>query len=83
MSNVKDQELNKFRTKNNKTLIAVTTEGDVSGILAGISYDDIQASYPSNTTEIYTYLKDSVIVAQVEVSYSNSSKQTLTRARKL
>lgn len=83
MSNVKDQELNKFRNINNKTLIAVTTEGDTSGILAGISYNDIQASYPNNQTETYTYLKDAVVVAQVEVTYTSSSKNELLRVRKI
>lgn len=60
----------------------VGISGDV-GLLEGVQYDDIQASYPTPETEIYTYRLATVAVAQVEVTYTNSSKAVFLRARRL
>jgi hypothetical protein len=53
------------------------------GILSGITYDDIQATYPNLTTENYSYYLDAVLVATVQVTYSDSTKAVLTRARRI
>lgn len=83
-TSVKDNEQAKFRDAGSAgTKVAVTTEGDVNGLLAGVQYDDIQATFPTATTEIYTYLKDSSIVAQILITYSSASKQVFTRAQRL
>lgn len=82
-TDVRDNEAKKFRDTVDGPAVAVTSEGDLSGLLSGVSYDDIQATFPTSTTELYTYLKASVTVAQIEITYSNSSKQTLLRARRL
>jgi len=74
---VQDRELNKFRDAGEKySKVAVTMEGD-TGLLEGISYDEIQATYPSSSTELYTYKLSSTTVASILVTYSNSSKKTL------
>lgn len=82
-TDVRDNEAKKFRDGSLGPQVAVTTEGDVNGLLSGVQYDDIQATFPTSTTELYTYLKQTITVAQVEVTYSDSTKKTLIRARKL
>lgn len=77
-----DREKQKFRESPAGTKVAVTMEGD-SGLLQGVEYDDIQVTYPTGQTEVYTFLKDGVQVAQIEVTYSSSSKHELTRARRI
>jgi hypothetical protein len=49
---VKDNEANKFRGTPNLPKIAVTVE---DGILSGINYDELIATYPTSTTEVYLY----------------------------
>ena len=38
------------------------------GILLGVMYDDIQASYPNPTTENFSYYLSTILVAKVEVT---------------
>ena len=81
--NVKDREFDKFRSSsNNLAKVAVTLEGD-TGLVEGISYDDIQVTYPTNETEVYSYYKSAVLQAQIEVTYTNISKLELSRVRRL
>jgi hypothetical protein len=40
-------------------------------------FDEIQASYPSGTTEVYTYRLNAVSIGTVTVTYSNNSKNEL------
>lgn len=75
-ASISDREHRKFRDANGSSKVAVTMEGD-TGILEGISYDEIQATYPTNSTELYTYKLSGVDVAGVLVTYTNSSKHTL------
>jgi hypothetical protein len=78
---IDDRELAKFRqSSGDLSKVAVTLE---DGILAGIRYDDLQVEYPSTTVENYKYYLSTVLVATVEVTYSNSSKSILTRARRI
>ena len=81
---VRDNEASKFRDAGNgKSKVAVVTEGDVNGLLSGASYDEIQATYPTTTTELYTYYLDSSSVAVVEITYTDSTKKVFLRARRL
>lgn len=81
--NTKDREFDKFRpARDGKSKVANVLEGD-TGLLEGISYDDIQASYPNNTTELYTFFFQSVQVAAIQVTYTNASKHTFLRARRV
>lgn len=64
--------------------IAIRVSGQDTGeLLEGISYDDIQATYPSATIENYSYYLNEVLQATIEVTYSNASKEVLLRARKI
>lgn len=78
-----DREYAKYRDAGNgQTKVAVTNEGD-TGLLEGIQYDDIQATYPNSTTENYAYYLDAVLVATIEVTYTNPTKSVLLRARRI
>lgn len=82
-SSFRDRDQAKFRdATNNKSKIAVTIEGD-TGLLEGVSYDEIQASYPDSVTEVYTFFFQSTQVALIEVTYTNASKQSLSRVARV
>ena len=53
------------------------------GILLGVMYDDIQASYPNPTTENFSYYLSTILVAKVEVTYADIAKVIFTRARRI
>jgi hypothetical protein len=78
-----DREYTKFREAGNgQTKVAVGLEGD-TGLLEGVSYDDIQVTYPSSSTERYAYFLSSTLQATIEVTYSDSTKEVLTRVRRI
>lgn len=69
-----------------KTSRAVVIENDIvdvflagggDGLLAGVNYDEIQASYPTNTQEIYTYKLQGVSQAVLTVNYTDSTKKLI------
>ena len=81
--NIDDRELAKFRQgSGDLSTVAVTLEGD-TGLLEGISYDDMQAEYPTITKEIYSYFSNTILVAQIEVTYTDSTKDVLLRVRRI
>jgi hypothetical protein len=41
-------------------------------------FDEISASYPNTTTEIYTYKKQSATIGTVTVSYNDTAKSELS-----
>jgi len=49
----------------------------LSGSIVGVNYDQILATYPDPTTEVYTYKLALVTVATVTVIYTDSSKANL------
>lgn len=82
-SNLKDREFDKFRPSDNgKSSVAVTIEGD-SGIIQGVSYDDIQVTFPSATVTVYEYLKATVLQATVEITYTNAAQTSIVRIRRI
>lgn len=42
------------------------------------SFDEIQATYPTVETELYTYKLATITIGTVLVTYTNSSKKVLT-----
>lgn len=81
--NVKDREFDKFRSSdNNLSKVAVTMEGD-TGLIQGISYDDIQATFPSSAITVYSYYLSGSLQAQVEVTFTDASKSDVLRARRI
>lgn len=82
-SDLKSREHDKFRdATEGKTKVAVTQEGD-SGLLEGISYDDIQATFPSDIITNYSYYKSSVLQATIEVTFTDSAHNEVLRVRKI
>jgi len=77
---VKDNEANKFRGTAELPKVAVTLE---DGLMAGLTYDDIQATYPTTLTENYSYYYLTNLVATVEVTYSDLAKTIFLRARRI
>ena len=78
-----DNEAKRFRDAGLRgSKVAVVQEGD-TGLLEGVQYDEIQASYPSSTTEVYTFYSSSVQVAEIEVVYTNASKKLISSARRV
>jgi hypothetical protein len=67
---------------NGLSKVAVMQDGD-TGLLDGINYDDIQATYPNATTENYEYYLDSILQATIQVTYTDSTKGILLRARRV
>ncbi len=51
----------------------------VSGkdLIIGVDYDKIDATYPSNTEELFTYSLSAATVLTIKVTYTNSSKTDL------
>ena len=45
--------------------------------ISGADYDTILATYPSNTTEIYTYTKGGFTIQTITVTYTTSAKTVL------
>jgi hypothetical protein len=80
---IRDREFTKFRDAGGtETKVAVAIEGD-TGLIQGIEYDDIQATFPNNTTEQYSYYLLTVLQATIEVTYTNECKKILLRARRV
>ncbi len=52
-------------------------------LVLGTDYDDLQVTYPTTSTELYTYLLDAVQIFQLRVTYSTSAKEILTRVQKV
>jgi hypothetical protein len=44
--------------------------------------DEIEVTYPTTSTELYTYKLATVTVATVLVTYSDSTKATLTNVKR-
>ena len=66
--------------------LKITTEGAIKvdkGLLAGITYNDIQADYPNSKTENYYYYLSNVLQATIQVTYTTSTKDVLVRARRI
>lgn len=43
--------------------------------LQGVSFDEMQATYPSSTVEVYTYKKAAATVATLTVTYVAADKE--------
>lgn len=77
---VKDNEANKFRGDATSPKVAVTLE---NGLLSGLSYDDIQVTYPTSSTENYNYYLLTNLIATVEVTYTDATKAILERVQRI
>ena len=82
--NIQDRELQKFfESGDGNTTVRV---GTVEGLLSGISYDYLSASYPDQTTEIFTYKlggSGGTTVATVTIVYTDSTKENISTVTKV
>lgn len=80
---IRDRELKKFRPgTGSDSTVAVTIEGD-SGLLQGLVYDEIIATYPTSTTENYNYKLSGVSVANILITYTDATKANLSSAKRV
>ena len=84
---IDDREYQKFEenASDGGTDVRVTLKSPIEvetnpggNILSGIEYDEVQASYPTATTEKYEYYEASSLVATVDITYTDSTKRFIT-----
>lgn len=84
-SNLKDREFDKFRdAPNDKSSVSISADAALPIEPAGVDWDEIVTTFPSNTQELYTYKKSATTVQTVLVTYQNADKKTIlnmTRTR--
>jgi len=56
---------------------------DGGNLLSGVDYDNLIASYPTSVTENYKYYKGVILVAEILITYTNASKQLLSKVERL
>lgn len=77
-NSIDDKQHQSFvQTPDDKTARRVYSDYPFPVNPAGVDYDTINATYPTNTTEIYEYLKDSVLLLRLTVIYTAANKNTL------
>lgn len=74
-NNTKDNENYKFFNNGNDE--ATVRVGGTGTMLSGIVFDEIQATYPTSTTEIYQYILQSNVVATITITYTDSCKSQI------
>lgn len=75
---VQDREFSKFRDGETGDAVAVVFDQEVLPVeTAGVDWDLIETTFPSNETELYTYKKDMVVVQTVLVTYENNNKKII------
>lgn len=76
---IKDLEYKKF--VNPETQEPATRVSFADGFNLG-EYDEVQVTYPTSTTEVFTYKLSTSTIATVTLTYTNSSKNDLQSAVK-
>ena len=71
VSNINDDQKNSFRDDANGNVARNTIS---SGGLAIPPHDEIQITYPTDTTEKYTYKLSSVTQAIIDLTYTDAGK---------
>jgi hypothetical protein len=81
-SNLSDREFDKFReAPNDKSSVSVSVDTALPVESAGVDWDEIVTTFPSNHQELFTYKKNSVTLQTVLVTYTNDKKTILTMTR--
>lgn len=76
-----DKEFQKFETDSNGNQAVRVIGVDQGSLLSGLSFDYIAATYPTATSEVYTYKtggSGGTTVATITVTYSDSTKEQVT-----
>jgi len=78
----RDREYNNFADNGDGTTSRyMQVTGGLGTILSGVTYDYILATYPTSSSEVYTFKlggSGGTTVATVTVQYTSASKQVLT-----
>lgn len=75
-TNIRTLEQEKF---NEAGAVRVVSEG----LLAGVSYDKIQVSYPNSLIEEYSYFLSGVQQIVIRLTFEDTEKERLLEAEKL
>ena len=84
-NSIHDREYKKFREKpNGEVTVGVEIDDDkpVNVESAGVDWDSIETTFPSSTTELFTYKKSTTILQTVLVTYESASKKTVIKVEK-
>ena len=76
---INSREFDKFEEVDGETTVRTSfASGQLGSLLQGVSFDYIEASYPSVTKEVYTYKLGGPTGTQsavIEVEYTTSAKE--------
>lgn len=64
-------------TKDSNGFVAKRVSGETKDVNPFGRFDEIQATYPTGSSESYEYLLNSVSLGTIVVTYTNSSKSVL------
>lgn len=83
-STIQDREFSKFRDGKSGEAVATTYDGNAPMPIetAGVDWDEITTTFPTDAQELFTYKKESNIVQTVLVTYENNSKKTIVAISK-
>ena len=59
-----------------------SSSGSSGSLLSNISYDNIQVTYPTSTTEVYSYYNSAVLTATVTLTYNDATKANLVNVQR-
>jgi hypothetical protein len=77
-STIQDREFSKFRDGETGDAVAFVFDQEVLPVeTAGVDWDLLETTFPSSTSDLFTYKKNSITVQTVLVTYENSSKNVI------
>jgi hypothetical protein len=82
-SNIFDRELDKFRDDKGLSKIAVEVIGPVNTIDGDVVWDEVAATYPSSTQEVYTFKLLSVDKLVITINYTSVAKKNILSVLKV
>lgn len=82
---LKEMMAKAFRQSGTNTKVAVTIDQTtpIPVDTEGIEWDSFTVSYPSPTTEVYTFSLNSVVVEIITLNYQSASKKVLLSGTKV
>ena len=64
-------------TAGDKSDYYIKTKG-VGALVDGVDYDTVTATYPTTSSEVYTYTLSAATIRVVTVTYTDTTKEVLT-----
>ncbi len=81
-NSIQDRQYDSFRpAENDKSSVSISVDTALPVESAGVDWDEIITTFPSNHQELFTYKKNSVTLQTVLVTYTNDKKTILTMTR--